>query len=193
MHSNFHCRELDPGLEEAIASLIWASPRLQADVQELKHIADQFTAKYGKEFGQACRTNELNNVSEKVMHKLAVQAPPKILIERYMMEIAKTYNVPFEADLAVMQQDEIFAAENMLIDLGDKKGGGSSGGPGGGTLQPSNSGASAAYPPPQAMYPPPQQPPHYPPPQVCGFFSSCLAHSCRDHCLSFCPNFSCSL
>lgn len=133
-------KELDPGLEEAIASIIWASPRLQADVQELKLVTDQLTSKYGKEFAQACRTNELNNVNEKVMHKLGVQAPPKILVERYMMEIAKTYNVPFEPDPSVMSQDEIFAAENLLIDLGEKKGGGGggNGGPSGGmgVLQP---------------------------------------------------------
>ena len=70
-------RELDPGLEEPIATLIWATPRLQADVVELKNVAHQLTAKYGKEFAQSCRTNDLNNVNEKVMHKLGVQAPPK--------------------------------------------------------------------------------------------------------------------
>lgn len=164
-------KELDPGLEEAIASIIWASPRLQADVQELKLVTDQLTSKYGKEFAQACRTNELNNVNEKVMHKLGVQAPPKILVERYMIEIAKTYNVPFEPDPSVMSQDEIFAAENLLIDLGEKKGGGGggNGGPSGGmgVLQPQSGGGASAsvpsYPPPQSQYPPPQQ--MYPPPQ----------------------------
>ncbi|KAK3098259.1 hypothetical protein FSP39_017664 [Pinctada imbricata] len=171
-------KELDPGLEEAIASIIWATPRLQADVQEFKVVSDQLIAKYGKEFGQACRTNELNNVNEKMMHKLGVQAPPKILIEKYMAEIAIVYKVPFEPDQSIMAQDEVVLAENMLIDLGDKKGGGSSGGPGGGILQPINGGASAAgcYPPPQAPasnypqapsgYPTPQGPSTaYPPPQ----------------------------
>ncbi|XP_050391776.1 IST1 homolog [Patella vulgata] len=167
-------KELDPGLEEAIASLIWATPRLQSDVQEFKPIADEFTAKYGKEFGQACRTNALNNVNEKVMHKMSVQAPPKTLIERYMVEIARTYNVPFEPDMSVMAQDEIFAAENMLIDLGDEKknnhgGGGPSGGMG--VMQPSSccsAGASApppygspmSYPPTNKVPPPlPNNPP----------------------------------
>ncbi|KAH3738973.1 hypothetical protein DPMN_045617 [Dreissena polymorpha] len=64
------------------------------------------------------------------MHKLGVQAPPTILIERYMIEIAKSYNVPFEADPSVMGQDEILLAENMLIDLDDGKKGGASGGSG---------------------------------------------------------------
>lgn len=158
-------KELDPGLEEAIASLIWAAPRLQTDCSELKVIADEFSRKYGKEFGQACRTNALNNVSEKVMHKLGVQAPPKILIERYMIEIARSYNVPFEPDPSVMAQDEIFAAENLLIDLDEnKKSGGSGYGPGGGGggggfLEPQK------YPPqPQPPGPPSQGAMYYPPP-----------------------------
>ena len=141
-------RELDPGLEEAISSVIWATPRLQADVLELKTVSSEFASKYGKEFAQACRTNALNQVSEKLMHKLSVQAPPRMLVERYMMEIAKTYNIPFEPDPNVMAQDEIFAAENMLIDLGDEKNGkgGRGGGPSGGmgTLQPTAT--SAPYP-----------------------------------------------
>ena len=118
----------------------------------MKAISEQFTAKYGKEFGQACRTNALNNVSEKVMHKLGVQAPPKILVERYMIEIARSYSVPFEPDPSVMAQDEIYAAENLLIDLDEnKKGGGGGGGGGMGS----------------AMLQPEQQQPAYPPhPQV---------------------------
>lgn len=156
-------KELDPGLEESISSLIWAAPRLQTDVQEMKAISEQLTAKYGKEFGQACRTNALNNVSEKVMHKLGVQAPPKILVERYMIEIAKSYNVPFEPDPSVMAQDEIFAAENLLLDLDDQKSGGGGGG-GGGMLQPQ---PNLSYPTQQPSQPGP--PSHgamyYPPPK----------------------------
>jgi len=30
--------ELDPGLEEAICTIIWVAPRLSADVQELKEV-----------------------------------------------------------------------------------------------------------------------------------------------------------
>ncbi|KAH9492300.1 Vacuolar protein sorting-associated protein ist1 [Bulinus truncatus] len=146
-------KELDPGLEEAIASIIWATPRLQSDVQELKFVTEEFARKYSPDFAQACRANSLSNVNEKIMHKLSVQAPPKSLVERYMVEIAKTYNVPFVPDLSIMQQDEILLAENLLIDLGvdDKK---NQGGPRGGTgvQQPLN------YPQPV----PPSAPMHFP-------------------------------
>lgn len=36
------------------------------------------------------------------MHRMNVSAPPKRLVENYMVEIAKTYNVPFEPDPLVM-------------------------------------------------------------------------------------------
>ena len=45
-------RDLDEGLAESVSSLIWAAPRLQTDVAELKIIADQLTLKFGKPYGQ---------------------------------------------------------------------------------------------------------------------------------------------
>lgn len=151
-------KEMDPGLEEAIASLIWATPRLQADVMEFKSVSDEFAAKYSKEFALACRSNERSNVSEKVMHKLSVQAPPKTLVERYMVEIAKSYNIPFEPDASIVAQDEIMLAENLLIDFdAEKKGkpGSAGGGPSGGmgVMQPSQ-----APPPPAGAMPEPPPP-----------------------------------
>ena len=82
-------KTLDDGLAEAISSIIWVSPRLQADVQELKVVADQFAAKYGKPYAQACKENAVGTVSVKLMHKLSVQAPPKITVEKYLIEIAR--------------------------------------------------------------------------------------------------------
>lgn len=78
-------KTLDDGLEEAVASLIWVAPRMSTDVKELKVIADLFTDKYGKQFAQASKENSLKTVNEKLMLKLGVQAPPKILIEKYLI------------------------------------------------------------------------------------------------------------
>jgi len=111
-------KTIDPGLEEAIATLIWITPRMVSDVQEFKAINDQLIAKYGKEFAQACLANSLNNVNEKVMHKMSVKAPPKILIEKYLIEIAKSYNVAFEPDPTVMRQDEEYLGD--LIQLNNE-------------------------------------------------------------------------
>jgi vacuolar protein sorting-associated protein IST1 len=32
------------------------------------------------------------------MQKMSVQAPPKLLVEKYLIEIAKIYNVDYEPD-----------------------------------------------------------------------------------------------
>ncbi|CAG5117074.1 unnamed protein product [Candidula unifasciata] len=124
-------KDLDPSLEEPIASLIWATPRLQADIQELKSITKHFTRKYGQQFAYECTSNKRSNVNEKIMHKLSVHAPPKALVEHYMVEIAKTYNVPFQPDLSALHGD--------TVDVHPlNRGGNSGGGPHGGTgiLQP---------------------------------------------------------
>ena len=39
------------------------------------------------------------------MHKLAVQAPPKLLVEKYLIEIAKIYNIDYEPDPQIMKDD----------------------------------------------------------------------------------------
>ena len=91
-------KTLDDGLAEAISSLIWVTPRLQSDVAELKIVSDQLTAKYGKPYALACRENAIGTVSEKLVHKLSVQAPPKLTVEKYLIEIAKYYSVEYEPD-----------------------------------------------------------------------------------------------
>lgn len=49
-------------------------------------IADLLTTKYGKPFAEVARTATGDHmVSVKLMHKLAIQAPPKILVEKYVL------------------------------------------------------------------------------------------------------------
>jgi len=167
-------KTLDDGLAEAISSLIWVAPRMQADVQELKIVCDQFTAKYGKPYAQACKENAVGTVSAKLMHKLSVQAPPKITVEKYLIEIARYYSVEYEPDPQVMSQDEIYSADNLIElapavpkdnknDLDNIGGGGGGGGGGGFTAPPSYASGQPQpmqYPPPGGAmaYPPPAQP-----------------------------------
>ncbi|CAK6973390.1 IST1 homolog [Scomber scombrus] len=121
-------KELDPGLQEAVSTLIWAAPRLQSEVSELKIVSEQLCAKYSKEYGKLCRTNQIGTVNDRLMHKLSVEAPPKILVERYLIEIAKNYNVPYEPD-AMVRPEVCPGEEADLIDVDtDKKSGGGGGG-----------------------------------------------------------------
>ncbi|XP_027261771.1 IST1 homolog isoform X7 [Cricetulus griseus] len=131
-------KELDSGLAESVSTLIWAAPRLQSEVAELKIVADQLCAKYSKEYGKLCRTNQIGTVNDRLMHKLSVEAPPKILVERYLIEIAKNYNVPYEPDSVVMAEAPT-GVETDLIDVGftdDVKKGGPGRGGGGGFTAP---------------------------------------------------------
>ncbi|CAN9507149.1 unnamed protein product [Ophioblennius macclurei] len=153
-------KELDPGLQEAVSTLIWAAPRLQTEVNELKIVSDQLCAKYSKEYGKLCRTNQIGTVNDRLMHKLSVEAPPKILVERYLIEIAKNYNVPYEPD-AMVRPEVCVGEEADLIDVNnDKKSGGGGGGGGGGFTAP-----AAAMPMPMPMPMAMPTPFNYPPPK----------------------------
>ncbi|NXD73093.1 IST1 protein, partial [Eolophus roseicapillus] len=162
-------KELDSGLAEAVSTLIWAAPRLQSEVAELKIVADQLCAKYSKEYGKLCRTNQIGTVNDRLMHKLSVEAPPKILVERYLIEIAKNYNVPYEPDSVVMAEAPA-GGEADLIDVGftdDVKKGGQGGGGGGGFTAPMI-GHDGLVPMPVMMpmpMPTPTPPFSYPPPK----------------------------
>lgn len=107
-------RNLDDGLAEAISTILWVAPRIQTDVQEIKVIADILTSKYGRQYTEACREEAILTISEKLKHKMSVQSPSKLLVEKYLIEIAKNYNVEYEPDPQVMAE----AQDAMLIDIG---------------------------------------------------------------------------
>jgi len=81
----------DPGLEEAVKSLIYAAPR--TDVKELQQVRVLLADKYGKEFAVEAMENSDKKVSEKVLKKLAVEPPSAELVNGYLEEIARTYGV----------------------------------------------------------------------------------------------------
>ncbi|XP_043255698.1 IST1 homolog [Colletes gigas] len=107
-------KNLDDGLAEAISTIIWAAPRIQTDVQEIKVIADILMSKYGRQYTEACREEAVQTISEKLKHKMSVQSPSKLLVEKYLVEIAKNYNVEYEPDPQVMDEGQ----DAMLIDIG---------------------------------------------------------------------------
>ncbi|XP_052872236.1 IST1 homolog isoform X3 [Anopheles cruzii] len=143
-------KELDEGIEEAVSSIIWVAPRLQADVQELKICSDIFTAKYGKQYAEQVRAAiPPHKVSDKLMHKLAIKAPARLLVEKYLIEIASIFDVDYNPDPTVMKDDRssVLDSDDILIDLADKNNldGSSGGASGGGGIPPSM--GFVAYPP----------------------------------------------
>lgn len=80
----------------------------------MKIISDILTSKYGRQYVDACREEQLQTISEKVKHKMSVQSPSKLLVEKYMIEIAKNYNIEYEPDPQVMAEGQ----DTELIDIG---------------------------------------------------------------------------
>jgi len=111
--------EIDPGMAEAISSVIWVQPRIITECPELKIVCDELGKKYGKEYMQQCRSGMIGTVSKKLQKKLDPHAPPRSLVENYLIEIAKNYNVDFEPDRAALLSDELPAEVRMadLIDI----------------------------------------------------------------------------
>lgn len=97
---------VDEGLATAISSLIWVTPFFESDVPELKTIADQLGRKYGKQYVTAARENTLKTVNETLIKKMSVQVPPKLLVEKYLVEIAKDQKIDYKPDPRVMKESE---------------------------------------------------------------------------------------
>ncbi|KAK3294675.1 regulator of Vps4 activity in the MVB pathway-domain-containing protein [Chaetomium fimeti] len=81
----------DPGLEEAVKSIIYAAPK--TDVKELAAVRALLAEKFGKEFVLQAMENEGGCVSDRVVRKLSVAPPKEELVQGYLEEIAKAYGV----------------------------------------------------------------------------------------------------
>lgn len=81
----------DPGLEEAVKSIIYAAPK--TEIKELHQVRTLLAEKFGKEFALAAIDNTDGKVSEKVVKKLSVTPPREELVQGYLEEIARAYGV----------------------------------------------------------------------------------------------------
>lgn len=81
----------DPGLEEAVKSIIYAAPK--TEIKELLTVRTLLAEKYGKPFVLEAMENAGGKVNEKVVKKLSVTPPKEELVQGYLEEIAKAYGV----------------------------------------------------------------------------------------------------
>ncbi|KAJ4300220.1 Vacuolar protein sorting-associated protein ist1 [Collariella sp. IMI 366227] len=79
----------DPGLEEAVKSLMYAAQR--TEIKELHQVRALLAERFGKEFALQAVENSDGKVSERVVRKLNVQPPREELVQGYLEEIAKAY------------------------------------------------------------------------------------------------------
>ncbi|GAB1319076.1 Vacuolar protein sorting-associated protein ist1 [Madurella fahalii] len=83
--------QCDPGLEEAVKSIIYAAPK--TEIKELQQVRQLLAEKFGKEFVLAAMENADGKVSPGVVKKLSVTPPREELVQGYLEEIAKAYGV----------------------------------------------------------------------------------------------------
>lgn len=85
-------KECDPGLEEAVKSIIYAAPRIEG-VKELGAVRQLLGEKYGKDFTLAAMENTDDKVSRRVTDRLRIQPPEEKLVEAYLSTIAEAYGI----------------------------------------------------------------------------------------------------
>jgi len=90
-----NAREPDPGISEGVCSIIHAAPR--TELKELHVLRDVLMHKYGREFSLAVMENHDGCVSDRVVKKLDMSTPSPELVDAYLTEIAKAYNVEWTA------------------------------------------------------------------------------------------------
>ena len=84
---------LDPGLDEAVRSILYAAPR--TDVKELHQARALLADKYGKDFALAGQEDRDGRVPDGVRRRLRAEPPGADLVERYLEAIAAAYGVPY--------------------------------------------------------------------------------------------------
>ncbi|KAK4521649.1 uncharacterized protein ATC70_004180 [Mucor velutinosus] len=95
----------EPSIFEAVNTIIWAAPRV-GEVKELGLVRDQLASKYGKEFMMQALENEDERVNPRIVMKLQVNAPDSYLVERYLEEIARTYDIKWRSNLIEHEEEE---------------------------------------------------------------------------------------
>ncbi|GMM35992.1 Ist1 protein [Saccharomycopsis crataegensis] len=114
-------KECDPGLEEAVKTIIYAAPH--SEIKELMNVKDILGHRFGPEFYQAGINNTDDIVPKKVVDRVIVKAPSSELVSLYLKEIAQVYEVPF-SELTDDEDDlDRLVEEAAALSSGDDEGG----------------------------------------------------------------------
>lgn len=111
-------KEVDPGLEEAVQSIIYAAPKIDG-VKEMSTVRQLLAEKYGKEYTLRVLENGDGKVPERVLKKLRVEPPSTELVEAYLSTIADAYGVDYPPGTKARRAAELAAAEEEENDDDD--------------------------------------------------------------------------
>ena len=99
-------KHIDNDIKTPVSTLIWATPRLHEHCQELKIVYDQLRAYYGKKFVESCQKNEAGFVCNRLIKRLDVTPPSRVLVEHYIADICRSAGVDFQPDDEVLREPE---------------------------------------------------------------------------------------
>ncbi|KAH9845900.1 Regulator of Vps4 activity in the MVB pathway [Teratosphaeria destructans] len=118
-------KDCDPGLEEAVQSIMFAAPRVEG-VKELGLVRQLLAEKYGKAFAVVAAEDADGKVAERVKRRLRVQPPERELVDAYLGAIAEAYGVDWPVGSKARREAEAAAAagENGDGDDDEPSGGG---------------------------------------------------------------------
>lgn len=88
--------ECEPSLIEPVATIVYSAPRM--NIHELLQLRDGLGSRFGKEFITNVSENKFHQVNSRVIQKLSIYAPDPFLVEQYLKEIAKFYEIPWTFD-----------------------------------------------------------------------------------------------
>ncbi|KAI9683375.1 MAG: hypothetical protein M1829_005447 [Trizodia sp. TS-e1964] len=86
-------RVCNPGLEEAVKTIIFVAP--QIDVKDLPDVRIFLMEKFGPDFTKSLMENSETAIPPGVLRRLRVDPPERGLVEKYLKAIAETYKVPW--------------------------------------------------------------------------------------------------
>ncbi|KRX16228.1 IST1 -like protein [Trichinella nelsoni] len=105
-------------VEQAVHSLIWATPRMIHELPSLKIIAEQMLLRFGKQYFDVCLSNKSNKVNEIMLCRLAPPTFKSTTLIRYLAQIARIRNIPFDPDTSYLKDDEKELSDSFLFDFG---------------------------------------------------------------------------
>lgn len=106
---------VDSSLAESVASVVYSAPH--TELKELAQIRDVLVHKYGIEYGKLVVDQFETMVPKKIWSRCVLDPPSEELVDLYLSEIARTYEVPYSGL-------KIEAPEDDAGDDSDGSGGG---------------------------------------------------------------------
>lgn len=96
---------VDPGLKEAVLLIMYSCHH--TEIKELASLGDILRARYGPEFAQSVMANHDHEyVPEKIVKRCDIEPPSELLVDLYLKEIARAYNVPYSGLEDEVDSDE---------------------------------------------------------------------------------------